>query len=195
MKKIYIDTETTGLDSRLCGLTEIACIMVEDGEKIDELLLYVNPSSYNKQVSIESKALEFRNVTIEEIETYPNSIVQFDKFIGFLDKHVDKFDKEDKLQIIGYNVGFDIDFIREWFIDNNHKYYGSYFSYKDVDVFALVKHLKLLKMIDTPNDKLETLCKEFDIEIDAHNALSDIIATRELYQVLTDNYLRVNTEV
>lgn len=183
MKLIYIDTETTGLDSRLHALTEIACIVVEDGEIIDKQLLYINPSSYTKMATIDPQALEFRNVTIEEVEAYPSSKDQFNEFIAFLDKHIDKYDKQDKFKILGYNIGFDIGFIKEWFIDNDHKYYGSYFDYKDIDVFALVKHLKLINQsFETENDKLETLCKYFGIGIDAHNALSDIEATRELYK-------------
>ncbi len=86
-------------------------------------------------------------------------------------------------------------FLKEWFADNDHKYYGSYFSHKDIDVFALVKHLKLLYMLDTPNDKLETLCKHFGIEIDAHNALSDIEATRSLYKALVSNFFKDNSEI
>jgi len=195
MKLIYIDTETTGLDPRLCGMTEIACIVVEDGEQIDKKLLYINPNTYTKQINIEMQALELTNKTLDDLESYPTSKGQFDEFIAFLDKHIDKYNKQDKFKIIGYNIGFDIEFLKQWFIDNGHQYYGSYFDYKDIDVFALVKHLKLLNMFETENDKLSTLCKYFDIDIDAHNALSDIEATRDLYQVLTDNYIRVNTAV
>ena len=195
MKLIYIDTETTGLDPRLHALTEIACIVVVNGQEIDKKLLYINPSSYKKMMTIDPQALEFRNVTLEEVEAYPSSKDQFEDFISFLDQYVDKYDKEDKFQIVGYNIGFDIGFLKEWFADNDHKYYGSYFSHKDIDVFALVKHLKLLYMLDTPNDKLETLCKHFGIEIDAHNALSDIEATRSLYKALVSKHFKEKSEI
>jgi arsenate reductase-like glutaredoxin family protein len=43
--------------------------------------------------------------------------------------------------------------------------------------------------IDTENDKLETICKHYGIELNAHNALDDIIATKRLNDLLTKQYI------
>lgn len=189
MKLIYIDTETTGLTPSMHGLTELAFILVEDGEVRHKELMRINPLTYNKEVDIEEEALKVTGKDIVEISNYPESYAQFNRFISLLDGFVDKFDKNDKLTVVGYNIGFDIGFIRAWFEDNGCRYYGSYFSYKDIDVFALVKHLKLLGFIDTPSDKLEVVCEAFDVELDAHQAMSDIEATRELYKKLVGKFL------
>jgi DNA polymerase-3 subunit epsilon len=192
MKKvIYIDTETTGLDKVKHGLRELAYIVEIDGEEVESGLFKINPLTYNKEVEIDPKALEISKKTLEDLtgDEYTDSRYCFSSLIELLDKYIDKFNKEDKFIINGYNTSFDIGFIQEWFTDNNNKFYGAYFNYKDLDVFALVKYLKYLGYINTKNDKLETICNHFDIDIAAHNALDDIKATKKLNDLLTRRYL------
>jgi len=38
--------------------------------------------------------------------------------------------------------------------------------------------------LSLPNYKLQTVCEHFGVQIDAHDALSDIKATRELLQMI-----------
>jgi len=193
MKKVlYIDTETTGLSSISNGLTEVACIIVIDDVEVDKFLLQINTSTYKKEVDFDDYALNLTNKSIEDIHSYPDSSRQFEVFLNQVGKYIDKFDKADKFQISGYNVSFDIGFIQSWFHDNDNKFYGSYFSYKDLDVFAMVKHFKHLGLIDTPDDKLLTICEHFNIPLDAHNALDDIIATKKLDEILTDKFIITN---
>lgn len=196
MKKvIYIDTETTGLDKVKHGMRELAYIIEVDGEELESGLFKINPLTYNKEVEIDQKALDISNKTLDEItsDEYADSVDCFNSFIETLDKYIDKFDKEDKFIVNGYNTPFDTGFIQEWFKDNNHKYYGSYFNYKELDVFALVKFLKYMDFIDTPSDKLEIICEYFNVELEAHNALDDIRATKKLNSILTNRYLNIET--
>ena len=179
-KVLWFDTETTGLDPKKNGMTEIACIVEVDGVVVDEILLFINTESYSMDIEYDAYALKITKKTKEVIFAYPSSSHQFMKFIIFLDKHVHKFDKTDKFIPAGFNVKFDIDMLQAWFLDNGNKFYGSYFSYKDVDNFALVKFMKYQKMFNTKDDKLGTICEYFKIPLDAHNALDDIRATREL---------------
>lgn len=193
MKAFYFDVETGGLDATTTGMTQLAAIVVIDGKQVDSISLDINPYSYNKEVVISPEALEVTRKTEEEIKGYPSSAEQFAKFINFLDKYIDKFDKTDKFTPVGYNSQFDMNFLREWFKDNGHKFFGSYFIHKDVDVFALVKHLEFLGLIkDAQNHKLGTMCTYFGVELgeDAHDAIADIEATRELYQTLVERYVK-----
>lgn len=192
MKAFYFDVETTGLDKTKAGLTQLAAIVVIDGVEVDQIALDINPASYNREVTIAQEALDVTGKTLEELANYPTSSEQFTKFINFLDKHINKFDKTDKFVPIGYNSQFDMGFMQEWFIDNNHKFFGSYFQYKDVDVFALVKHLAFLGHINSDNHKLGTMCDLFEVSLgnNAHDAIADIKATRELYQLLIDKYIK-----
>lgn len=192
MKKIlYIDTETTGLDKNKHGMRELAFIVEIDGEEVEKRLFKINPLTYNKKIEIDQEALEISNKTLEEItgDEYTASKECFESFIEMLDNYIDKYDKEDNFTISGYNTRFDIGFLQEWFKDNDHEYYGSYFYHKELDTFALVKFLKYMDFIDTQNDKLETICKSYGIELDAHNALDDIKATKKLNELLTKRFL------
>lgn len=196
MKTFYFDVETTGLDKTKAGLTQLAAIVIIDGVEVDTLSLDINPASYNREVEISERALEVTGKTLEDLASYPLSCTQFDKLIEFLDKHVNKYDKEDKFIPIAYNSQFDMGFLQEWFIDNEHKFFGSYFTYKDVDVFGLVKvlahlgHVPINPIGDTHT--LGALCEMYGISLgdNAHDAIADIRATRELYQLLVDRYVK-----
>lgn len=193
MKAFWFDVETSGLDNKKAGLTQLAAIVVIDGVEVDKLSLNINPASYNREVTIDDKALEVTGKTLEDLANYPTSQEQFEKFVAFLDTYINKFDKTDKFTLVAYNSQFDMGFLMEWFKDNNNKYFGSYFSHKDVDVFALVKHLAFLGFIDSDNHRLGTMCDMFGVDLgdSAHDAIADIRATRDLYNVLLDKYIKL----
>ena len=187
MKKIlWLDTETTGLNPKKHGLREIGYIMVIDGQVVEKDVLYIDPRTYKKEIEIDNKALELSNITIDDFEDYGDSRCHFDYFREILDKYF----KDGKFILAGFNVKFDNDFLREWFYDNNAGVdFKDYFHYKVIDVFHLVITLKHLGFIDTVDDKLKTVCEYFDIPIDAHNALSDIEATKNLYELISDKFI------
>ena len=191
-KILWIDTETTGLNPDKHGIRELGYIIEINGEIVEKDVLYINPlSCIKKDVAIDPKALELSGVTIEDITTYPQSIDMFLKFQKLLQKYINIDDKNDNFTIAGYNPKFDYDFLFKWFEDNGIiKSFNQYFNYKVLDVFPIVMTLKYLNIIDTENDKLKTVCEYFNIPINAHNALSDITATRELFLKLTDTFIR-----
>lgn len=190
---LWIDTETTGLSPYKNALTEVAAIMEIDDKEVDKIYLPINPFTYHKDVEIDPKALELTSKSEELLKTYPNSYNQFMDFIEFISQH---FQEGEKIQIAGYNVNFDIKFIQEWFRDNALMPYfyefKKYFSYKEIDTFALVKQMRYLGFIDTKDDKLGTLCEHFGIELDAHKAMDDIRATKELQKRLVSAFMGRN---
>ncbi|WP_416768498.1 exonuclease domain-containing protein [Sulfurimonas sp. ST-25] len=184
-KLLYIDTETTGLDPQRHGLREIACILVEDGEVVDIFKTMVNPGTYRREVEIDQQALDISGKDREELKLYPSSDEAMEAFRGFLSRHKPE---DGRLQIAGYNVGFDIGFLKEWFKDCELNY-DDFFNYKPLDIFALVGVLRYHGHINTKSDKLAVVCEAFSIPIDAHNALSDITATMQLHQLLADRFI------
>ena len=188
-KILWIDTKTTGLNPTKHGLRELAYILIIDGQVIKKDVLQIDTRTYKTYVEIDDKALELSNVTIEDFDNFDDSAYAFDKFSTLLE-YVDKEDKNDYFTLAGFNVKFDNDFLREWFYDNDEgAEFKNYFHYKVIDVFALVIPLKHLGFIDTENDKLKTVCEYFNIPIDAHNALSDIEATKNLYELISDRFI------
>lgn len=182
-KILWLDVETTGLNSKIHGLREVGYILCIDGQVIEKDVLQIDPRTYKKEIEIDNRALELSNITIDDFE---DSSCQFDYFREILDK----YSKGEKFILAGFNVKFDNDFLREWFYDNNAGVdFKDYFHYKVIDVFPLVINLNYLGLIDTIDDKLKTVCEHFNIPIDAHNALSDIEATKNLYELIADRFI------
>ncbi|MDD3775893.1 MAG: 3'-5' exonuclease [Sulfurovaceae bacterium] len=174
MKIAYIDTETTGLNPKKHGIIQLACLIVEDHKIIDQIDLLIDPFSYKEDCQCDDKALEINGRCIEEIGGFPNSDSQLENFCNFLSGHIE----DGTLQIAGYNIEFDIGFIKEWF-DSCDVPFKDFFNYKNLDILSLVRHIEYFAadVFELENHKLSTVCERLDIELDAHNAMNDIIAT------------------
>lgn len=192
MKKVlWLDVETTGLDCRKHGLREVGFIIEIDGIEVDKGVFRINPFTYTtKDVEIDGYALEISKVTIDDLMGYDRASFCFKELMKKLVKYVNVNDKNDCFVIAGYNPAFDIGFIKEWFkemglLDS----YKDLFHYKNLDVFSIVFALRHLGLNSAENDKIETMCNYFDIEIEAHNALSDIEATKKLYELICEKFI------
>lgn len=73
---------------------------------------------------------------------------------------------------------------------NGDVYFGSWFNYKTIDPLSLLHILDGIGSISLENYKLETVCKHYDIPLDAHDALNDIKATRELTKLICSTYIK-----
>lgn len=192
MKKVlWLDVETTGLDCRKHGLREVGFIIEIDGVEVDKGVFKINPFTYTtKDVEIDDYALEISKVSIEDLESYDRVSYCFKELMKKLVKYVNVNDKNDCFVIAGYNTAFDIGFIKEWFkemglLDS----YKDLFHYKSLDVFSIVFALRHIGLNSAENDKLETMCNYFGIGIEAHNALSDIEATKKLYELICEKFI------
>ena len=192
MKKVlWLDVETTGLDCRKHGLREVGFIIEIDGVEVDKGVFKINPFTYTtKDVEIDDYALEISKVSIEDLKSYDRVSYCFKELMKKLVKYVNVNDKNDCFVIAGYNVAFDIGFIKEWFKEMGlQDSYKDLFHYKSLDVFSIVFALRHIGLNSAENDKLETMCNYFGIEIDAHNALSDIEATKKLYELICEKFI------
>ena len=192
MKKVlWLDVETTGLDCRKHGLREVGFIIEIDGVEVDKGVFKINPFTYTtKDVVIDDYALEISKVSIEDLKSYDRVSYCFKELMKKLVKYVNVNDKNDCFVIAGYNTAFDIGFIKEWFkemglLDS----YKDLFHYKSLDVFSIVFALRHIGLNSAENDKLETMCNYFGIGIGAHNALSDIEATKKLYELICEKFI------
>ena len=78
-----------------------------------------------------------------------------------------------------------IEWLKYFWIKNGDKYFNS-FCRNIIDVRNLYTIYAYLKGLDIhKSTRLEDVCKQFNIEIDAHDALSDVLATRELFYTLS----------
>lgn len=182
MKILWFDVETTGLDAKTNDIISLACLIEIDGAIVDSLELKIQPINWN---TISPEALKINGFTIDDLQTFDEPKVAHQKLVTFLSRHVDRYNKHDKFQPAGYNVGFDIGFLSEFFKKVGDKYFGAWVDYHKLDVASLLQLLTLKNVLCLSSYKLVNVVKEFDIEINAHNAMSDIEATRTLcYKLL-----------
>lgn len=129
MKLCFIDVETTGLYPTKHGMWQLAAIVmdgVHSMRPLAQLSLEMCPPESHQNFSEE--ALEVSGKTKEEILAFPPSKDIFPLFVEFLDHQVDCYRRDDKMAFCAFNSRFDNDFVRSWFHQNNHKFFGSYFS-------------------------------------------------------------------
>jgi len=177
-KAFYFDTETTGLSPKYNDILQIACLVEINGEVVETFVSNIKPFDMS---NINEQALKVNGLKRADIEKFPEASIVHNKLIDMLSKYINKFEKTDKFTPVGYNVKFDCDFLNAFFKKNDDKYYGSWFNWKLVDPLAKLYMMDYKRMIDLPNYKLSTVCQHFSIPISAHEALSDITATRELW--------------
>lgn len=178
--KLYMDCETTGTDKNVHSMWQWAGLIEKNGQVVDELEVKCHPFNMD---NIEEGALTTCGVTREELAQLPPPSHMHSKIVRFFDKHVSKFDKKDKMRIIGYNVGFDVDFMYSFFKKMGDNYLGSYIKAGTGEYFDVLHYIGMLwrmGYLPTPDKKLGTMCKYFNIPIKAHDALSDIHGTRQL---------------
>lgn len=169
---VVLDCETGGLKAEECALVEIAmcafdCNLNDTGE-YDSL---IKPYGDYK---ITEGALKANGLTLEKINTGKGSKLVVEEMIDFLnDQRVGKT----KPIVCAHNADFDIGFLVEFFA----------FHKKDIEKFINPNHVfdtmwrARERWVTLENYKLVTCCAAAGIElVDAHRALTDTRATKEL---------------
>lgn len=174
---IWLDSETTGLDANFNDVIQLACLPYINGvAATSSFNEYCQPINWD---AVDDAALRVNGITRQQLKTFQSA----DKLVDNLVKYLDQFNV--KFTIAGFNVGFDKDFIAALFKKVGRE--NDFLRLFTTDIRDTLKKAKLLKSkLNTENLKLSTLCKHFDIEINAHDALSDIIATAKLDKVLSE---------
>lgn len=186
MKILYFDCETTGRSAVKNDIVQLSGMIEIDGVVKEEFNFRCQPFDFS---TVEEEALKVTGLTLEDLKSYPLPKEMYTKLVTLLSKYCNKFDKNDKFYPAGYNVSFDLDFLANFFAKNGDKYFGSWVNWKSIDGLPLMRFLEFCGSVRLENQKLGTVCEHFGIEIQAHDALSDIRATRSLIQKLKDSLI------
>lgn len=179
-KIIFIDTETGGVNPEKAALIQLSGIIRIDKKDVEKFNFYIKPFE-NSEVN--EKALEVQGRTLDELKTekYIEEKEIYKQFINLLDKYIDKYDKTDKFVVAGYNVRFDVDILKALFQRHGNNFLFSYFDSSMLDPLYSIRLLQIAEILPVlENNKLETWCKHFGIELKAHDSLEDIEATKKL---------------
>lgn len=179
-KIIFIDTETGGVNPEKSALIQLSGIIRIDKKDVEKFNFYIKPFE-NSEVN--EKALEVQGRTLDELKTekYIEEKEVYKQFINLLDKYIDKYDKTDKFIVAGYNVRFDVDILKALFQRHGNNFLFSYLDSSMLDPLYSIRLLQIAEVLPVlENNKLETWCKYFGIELKAHDSLEDIVATKKL---------------
>lgn len=179
-KIIFIDTETGGVNPEKAALIQLSGIIRIDKKDVEKFNFYIKPFE-NSEVN--EKALEVQGRTLEELKTekYIEEKEVYKQFVSLLDKYIDKYDRTDKFVVAGYNVRFDVDILKAFFQRHGNNFLFSYLDSSMLDPLYSIRLLQIAEVLPVlENNKLETWCKHFGIELKAHDSLEDIEATKKL---------------
>lgn len=175
--RLFIDTETTGFSPRDNTIIQIAMILDIDGQIIDTFNIFVRPVAGAR---IQWQALKAIGVNERDFNKshYVNDEQAFYDVLDFMAKH--KLEHQ-KFTIIGHNIDkFDLPFMQIFFLRNNDNLDNFDYDTFDTSTYA-AKNLKQFK-----KRSLGFLCQQFDVNLtNAHDALADITANRELFYKIT----------
>ncbi len=183
-KLFWFDVETSGLDKKRNDITQIGCIIEIDGRVEDEFVWDVKP--FGGRESVEKEALEVTGKTLDEVMRSEMTLVKMVRDLkSVFGKYVNKYDRNDKFVALGYNVKFDLDFLRESFLKAGDRYgIGSWLFSAPVDVMSFVGVAIGKYGWRFENYKLETVVRGCGLDIKAHDALEDIQATKRLFEII-----------
>lgn len=135
-KLLFFDLETTGVKYWRNGIHQIGGIVDIDGQEAERFDIRLAP---NPAATIEQEALDVAGVTLEQVQSYQPMEEGYRQLVGILSKYVNKFDKRDKMYLVGYNnAGFDNNFLRALFTQCGDKYFGSWFYPNCMDVYIII---------------------------------------------------------
>ena len=185
MKFLWVDMETTGLNENAEPL-QISGFITETllGDKLETFNFFVKPSSLDL---IEKGATAIHGITKERASEFGSNQDAILELRDLLEKRNPitrkKWHKvkQDKYIIVGYNVGFDMGFLMEWFAKYSKNSFWQYFCGYTYDIYPrAVKHW-VEGDFQSDDLKLPTLVNKLGLGSgNSHDAEFDIDVTRQL---------------
>lgn len=184
MKQIWLDTETLGLDHTKSPLVQIAAVGF-NGEEFNGYCIYPDAKPMEAMALATNDYLErlaMYDSFTEEVQKkhFPDALAF--GFLSFL-KRQRELNNGFRLTLCGHNVGFDLNHL-----DSFYRLFGisgikDFFDYHFLDTMTFGLVLKDMGVLPfSQRMSLKDLCKTFSVKNEgAHDALSDIKATMEVY--------------
>ena len=192
MKKIWIDTETLGLDATKYPLVQIAAIFGD--KEFNGFCVYNEPLKVQAMALMTNDYLAKTQAVIQTNENKnPPEKLAID-FFNFL-KDCRQANNGYRLTPAGHNVGFDLRHLTGFFDRHNIVGIEEVFDYHTLDTMTLALTLKDMGLLEMKQRlSLKELCLRFGVELEnAHDAQSDIRATVKLYDKMTALIKRVTS--
>lgn len=161
---VCFDLETTSTNVKKCDIIEIGAVRVRDNEIVNVFESLVRPFS-----PIPRHITALTGITIADGLNAPEIHEVLEEFLKFIGDDL----------LVGHNIdAFDIPILKRACEEYDFEFHN-----KTVDTLQLA----LRSPFSLPNHKLSTLCEYYGVENEnAHTALSDAKATREVFEHLVN---------
>jgi len=169
------DTETSGLDPERFEILDLSLVIIHNLE-----VKFAKKLRFKPEKDVDARALSINGLKMDDIKKYPEKQESFEKLMKIF--RTFKLNNQNRAYIMGYNVKFDIDMLVKLFQRFNDKLGNYVYLQKRLDPLYYIPLLEFEKGISLPDYKLETVAKTMDIEINAHDSMSDIMATWEIFK-------------
>ena len=169
------DTETTGTDPEKHEILDLSLVIIHNLE-----VKFAKKLRFKPEGEIDPRALAVNGLKMEDIKKYPSKQESFEKLMKII--HTFKLNNQNRAYVLGYNVKFDIDMLVKLFKQFNDKLGNYVFLQKRLDPLYYMPLLEFEQGVTLPDYKLETVAKTMDIEINAHDSMSDVVATWEIFK-------------
>lgn len=186
MKFLLYDTETTGLNTKTCGLHQLSGMVLQYDQDSREFAILETFDYHIRPISgkmVTQSALDIGNLTIEQLRAYPEASKVFATFTELLSRHVDKYNREDKFFQVGYNINFDKEVLRQWFTDLGDKYFGSWFWPNVIDLMSDATRILANVRPYMENFKLGSVAEMLGAKVPfdkLHDSMEDVYLTLEI---------------
>ena len=172
-----VDTETTGLSPRWDNIIEIGAIRYEGEREVERFQTLVQPPvRYEDGTFIDGFIEALTGITNEMLENAPSTDVAIKGFDAFLRDDI----------IMGYYVGFDVNFLYDCY----ERYLNKPLSNDYIDILRFSR--KLYPKME--HHRLRDMVELFGISNDqAHRSISDVLATKQCYDIMYEEIIRQYT--
>ncbi len=154
---VVFDLETTGTVASSDMITEIGAVKIEDGKITDKFQTLINPGRGISQFITELTGIN--DDMVKDAPFFKDVLPDFYKFTyGCI--------------LVAHNIDFDYKFIKYHAKGEGYNFYNP-----GIDTLSLAREL----LPQLPNHKLNTVAGHFDIQFNHHRALSDAVATAEMF--------------
>jgi DNA polymerase III epsilon subunit-like protein len=182
-KRFWFDVETTGLHYYDNEIISLSYLVEIDGKVVERGSMLARPDNFE---SIEDKALQINRYSIDFLKSIPMSQKDlFNNVVSVLETYPIT-NKESRFVTAGYNnSGCDTIFLQQLFLRHCPISYGffKYFKSIKLDVFTLFPIIEEKLGIQFSSHTLSDIAKQFKMEHNPHDSLSDIIVTYKLYKI------------
>lgn len=157
---ICLDTEATGLSPKHDKIIEIGAVKVLDGQITDTFSTFINPGR-----KLDEQIVALTGIHDDDLTGAPDIKDVIADFIAFCGD----------LPLLGHHIISDYAIIKQAAINNK-----SAFEKSGVDTLKISRVL----FPELESKRLKDLCNHLNINLNAHRALNDALATKELYDKL-----------